>query len=531
MRSSRLPASLSAPSKDVSSVQDEATLEKPATSTVPEWQEPPLRPPAPSFEDYKGLERTGVLEYMQPLGTLPNARVRLRLKAYDPPKRIKHAKNGGRVTRAGTEDMSTPDPAPPPPPSRRSRSRKVDEDASRPSSSRAKNEDPDYKPNGLSVTTPSKAMSSHSSQHGTPSSRVSIANKKLMEVVESAVLKANEMGDPSLGLSLRKLFKESIENMALTDLLHAVLEQKPTPQQSAEFQSYMKRARKEVKAELKSSKTMDQMQRPSSEIQSASPSHNIRIGASLAKGTGDGSGVSKNAEVMHLTGHPHSPTKSNGTNVKSFSSDVSSLNQQAAPHRAKRSSSTSSLSSVASSLSSVDPNLALKTEEDFTASTLPPSPSTATMKGGRSKASSGPKMGTFSMSSKRSFGALQPSKEDEEFEAKKRKLTKTFPDYVVKDSDVRTRIAPAPIDDKARRASSIPALQHPNQQVSRLRNGIERSGAADDSEDLESPTTSVHSELLVPPPPFAGASRRGVTPTNLGRPPKVGKKSARVKMS
>lgn len=122
------------------------------------------------------------------------------------------------------------------------------------------------------------------------------------------------------------------------------------------------------------------------------------------------------------------------------------------------------------------------------------------------------------------------SAEDEELADKRRKLTKTFPDYVVKDSDIRTHIQ-HPTDNQLLPTSTTPILQHPDQQPVRLRSGTDRLGAGDDSEELDSPTTSVQSELLIPPPPFAGLSRRGATPTNLGRPPKAGKKSARVKMS
>ncbi|KAL9006238.1 MAG: hypothetical protein Q9188_001010 [Gyalolechia gomerana] len=530
MRSSRLSTPLSAPPKDTVSVKNEGALTRPGASSVPVWQEPPLRPPAPSFEDYKGLERQGVLEYMQPLGTAPSQRVKQRLKAHDPPKRATHVRNGDRAApRASTDDMTTPDPVPPPP-SRRSRSRKIEDEASRPSSSRVKNEDSEYKPNGLSLNTPSKAVSSHSSQHGTPSSRASMGNGKLMEVVESAVIRSNEMGDLSLGLALRKLFKESVANSELSELLHAVLEQKPNPQQSVEFQVYMKRARKEVKAELKSSKHSSQTQRPSSELKSRSPLHNIRTTTAKPKGASDGAASSKNDDSKHPTSHPQSPTKPNRNNTKSLSSDASSLNQQPPPNRAKRSGSTSSLSSVASSLSSVDPNLALKSKEDFAASNPPLPPLAATNKGGRPKASAGPKVETFSNSNKRPLAAIQLSKEDEELEAKRRKLTKTFPDYVVKDSNIRTQIR-KPVEDGSAQLPSLPVLQHSGQQASRLRNGTERSGAGDELDNLDSPTTSVQSELLVPPPPFAGSSHRGTTPTNLGRPPKGGKKSARVKMS
>ncbi|KAI4221738.1 MAG: hypothetical protein L6R36_006674, partial [Xanthoria steineri] len=108
-------------------------------ASLTEWQEPPIRPPAPSFEDYKGLERQGVLEYMQPLGTLPTQRVKLRTKPFDSSKRPTHSKNGEPAA-AGSEEMSTPDPAPPPP-SRRSESRRTEERTSRLSASRVKEED------------------------------------------------------------------------------------------------------------------------------------------------------------------------------------------------------------------------------------------------------------------------------------------------------------------------------------------------------------------------------------------------------
>lgn len=530
MRSSRLSTPLSAPSRDAVSLRNEEPVTNSAAGPAPAWEEPPLRPPAPSFEDHRGGERGGTMEYFQPLGTFPSKRVQQRLKAYDPPRRSSNVRNGDRAAaRASTEDMSTPDPAPPPS-SRRSRSRKVEDEVSRPPSTRVKNEDSEYKPNGLSVTTPSKAASSQSSQYGTPSSRASMGNGKLKEVVEFAVIKSNQNGDFSLGLAIRKLYNDSVEDPGLVALLHAVLGQKATPQQYTAFQTYMKRARKEAKAESKSSKHTDQTERPSSEAKSMSPLHNLRNTTAKAKDAADDAASSENFDSKDLASNTQSPSKADRNNTKSFSSDTSSVNQRPPPTRAKRSSSTSSLSSVASSLSSVDPNLAMKSKEDFAASHASLPPSAATKKGSRAKVSAGPKIGTFNNSNKRPLATIQLSKEDEEFEAKKRKLTKTFPDYVVKDSNIRTSI-PKAAEDQAARLPSPVVSQQPGQQASRLRNGAERSGAGEEFDDLDSPTTSVQSELLVPPPPFAGSHHRGTTPTNLGRPPKGGKKSARVKMS
>ncbi|KAI4207479.1 MAG: hypothetical protein LQ346_000524 [Caloplaca aetnensis] len=535
MRSSRIDSPLSAPPKDMVSIKNEGAMKKADASSSTEWQEPPLRPPAPSFEDYKGLERQGVLEYMQPLGTFPSQRVRLRLKAHDPPaKRSKHAKNGEHASggRAGTEDMSTPDPTPAPvsapaPSSRRSASRKSDDKASRHLSSRGKDEDSEYRPKAPASVTPVKAVSSHSSQHGTPSSRASTGHAKLSEVVEHAVQRSIDLKDVILARALRKLYNESIQNVGLSDLLHAVLSQEPTEAQKAAFQKNVKRARKEVLAEKQLPQSPTQTPQPSLEVTSMSPLRNGRNSSSKPKNTGE---LPKNHNNQHPTSHPHSPTKSNRQNTKSFSSEASSLQQQPASNHARRSNSTSSLSSVASSLSSVDPNLALRTEEDLAAADIPLPSSAATAKAAKSKAAAGPKMGTFVPSNKRSLAAAQMSAEDEELADKRRKLTKTFPDYVVKDSDVRTHVQPS-VEKQPAPTSTTPVLQHPGQPSLRLRSGTERLDAEDDSEALDSPTTSVQSELLIPPPPFAGQSRRGATPTNLGRPPKAGKKSARVKMS
>ncbi|KAI4113817.1 MAG: hypothetical protein LQ345_005283, partial [Seirophora villosa] len=513
------------------SFRNEGSSTRNDASSAVEWQEPPLRAPAPSFEDYKGLERQGVLEYMQPLGTFPSQRVKLRLKAHDPPpKRSKQAKNGEHAAagQAGTDDMSTPDPAPAPP-SRRSESRKSEDKASRRLSSRGKDEDSEYRPNGPPAVTPSKTISTHSSQHGTPSSRNSTGTAKLSEIVDSAVEKSKNINDPILGMALRKLYRESTQNLELFGLLHAVLQQTPTDAQRTAFQKYIKRARKEVMvAESDLSQPPSQTPRASSEINPMPVVNHGRTHTAKSRTTDAAPGASKNHDNKNPTSHPHSPTRSTRNNAKSFSREGSSGKQQAPPNRARRASSTSSLSSVASSLSSVDANLALKTEEDLAAAEIP-LPSAAGM--AKSKAAVGPKMGTFTTSKKRSLTVTESSREDEELAAKRRKLTKTFPDYVVKDSDMRTHVRQS-VENGAAQVSTPPAILHPRQSPSRLRNGTERSGAAgDDSDGLDSPATSVQSDLLIPPPPFAGSSRRGATPTNLGRPPKAGKKSARVKMS
>ncbi|KAL8731446.1 MAG: hypothetical protein Q9166_003421 [cf. Caloplaca sp. 2 TL-2023] len=519
------------------SVGSEVPLNRPDAASLTEWQEPPLRTPAPSWAEYNKLKDghggQGVLEYMQPLGTVPAQRVKLRIKPFDNSRRPAHAKNSDR-TAAGSEDIHTPDPAPPPP-SRRSESRKTEDRASRLPASRVKDEDFEYTPNGLAILTPSKAVSSHSSQHGTPSSHIPTRNANLKEVVGNAVERAHGTGEHLLAHALNRLYEKSFQDPFLLDLIDAVLSERPTDQQKDHFQTYLKKAREQMSAETgiplvkhsKHSKHSSRARGTSSDAKSTLPLKNGPSNISCAKATGMDLGL-KNHDNSNPTSHPYSPSKSTQHNDKS---NTSSMNPQVAPDRARRSNSTSSLSSVTSSLSSVDPNLALQGEEEFGRNSSPLPPPAAMAHGGKAKASAGPKMGTFttSSSSKRPFAVTNPSKEDEEIAAKRRKLQKSFPDYQVQESDVRTHMQK--LADKTSRRPSPPKLQYPAQQASRIRNGMDRAGVGEESDELDSPTTSMHSELLIPPPPFAGSSRRGATPTNLGRPPKTTKKSARVKMS
>ncbi|KAL8914504.1 MAG: hypothetical protein Q9171_000857 [Xanthocarpia ochracea] len=495
-------------------------------ASLTEWQEPPLRAPAPSYQDYKGLEKQGVLEFMQPLGTLPSHRVKLRTKQFDNSKRPNYAKNGD-PTAAGSEDTSTPDPAPPPP-SRLSESRKTEDRTTRVSVSRVKEEDSEYTPNGVSLVTPSKAVSSYSSQQGTPSSHLSVRNAKLKEVVAHAMKRADERGDPLVGQALNRLYEQSFYDPLLLDLIDAVLSQRPTESQSKDFRKYLKGARKEIQRESGMIGDVSQTRGTSSDLKLSPLVNNGRNHVSSAKSAPLGA---KNHDNGTPTNHPYSPAKPTRRNNKSHPNNTPSIEEQVVPDRSRRSNSTSSLSSVASSLSSVDPNLALQGEEEFGGNSKLLLPPVVMAGGGKVKGPAGPKMGTFiiSSSNKRSFAATGPSKEDEELAAKRRKLQQKFPDYKVKDSDIRTSMRQS--GDKTVRMPAPPKVQHPAQEVPRLGNGMEGPGASEESDEIDSPTTSMHSELLIPPPSFAGSSRRGTTPTNLGRPPKSTKKSARVKMS
>lgn len=75
-----------------------------------EWIEPPLRTPAPSFHDYPGVSRGGVLENMLPLGTHPTARVKARSKG-DSLRKTIQARNLGTGGLVIDDGRSTPEAA------------------------------------------------------------------------------------------------------------------------------------------------------------------------------------------------------------------------------------------------------------------------------------------------------------------------------------------------------------------------------------------------------------------------------------
>jgi hypothetical protein len=73
------------------------------------WIEPPTKNPTPSFEEH-GLHRGGVLQEMAPLGAMPSARLRARMRQDATRNTHKPAKNGTAATPEG--GMNTPELSP-----------------------------------------------------------------------------------------------------------------------------------------------------------------------------------------------------------------------------------------------------------------------------------------------------------------------------------------------------------------------------------------------------------------------------------
>lgn len=524
-KSSRMSSPMDTMFKSHVAAEKEMRLLRERDSKHGAWDEPPIRNPAPSFEDYKGLERHGVLEHMAPLGALPGQKVKLRLKTHEKPHRlsqgISQARNGDVTVTKEVPDLpeSTPPVA-----NKKADSRKPEERQTRSHPSRERDEDEDYTPTVGSKTTPIKTTQARTPLFpGTPSSRSVTGQARLRQVVDSAVERANELGNPELGLAVKRLYDESLSNRTLADLLDAVLGQRPTPRQAADFQGYIKAARKQIKAQKG---TIRNSSRKISKSTSKSPSKSARL-----NGTNQTVTMKKMSETTAVNdSRPKTPLLQQTTPEFEGKGNGSATKEERSAKRRKRSVTESSFSSL-SSLSSMDEDFDLGTGADQPSTARVPPPvqpmssiTAQALLGPKTNASSAAK--NSNSSNKRTISSALDDSADEE-NAKRRKLQKTFDDYAVQDSGIRT----APAAKKQTLLSFTPNLVALRTQQQRLRNGTSLKGRRDDYEELHSPASSAPSELLIAPPAGAQSSSRAATPNHIGRPLKQIKKAARIKMS
>ena len=496
---------------------------KESTEAGEEWTEPPLRAPAPSFEDHKGLERQGVLEQMAPLGTMPNTKVKLRVKQYDPTRRAQAGKAADGATGAKDAVAALPVAGP----NRRPDSRRADDRPGRQHSLREREEDKDYTPKAMTTKAPSSASSTRTSStrlsqtSQPPNSRTSEGREALRGIVESTVMRAREIGNEPLGLAVQRLFEESLHKKSLAELLDAVLSRHPTPDQTIEFQLYIKVARKQIKMEQARASAS------ASVAETASPTKP----ASKSPSKASRRSVSRNTGASNETAEPLNSTMSCKSHVNGKRAEPASKgDEQPTAKRVKCSrsvSSTSSLSSTHSAEFEPEP----ETEPEIAnGDDLVPPPTGPKARG------SLPRMHTFSTkqqagTKRGSATAASASKEvnDEEEDdltateliAKRRKLSrKSWPDYKVTESNLREPPKLAARDVPYSLTS--PALQTAN---------LAHANGKEDSDGIRSPASSVLGDFLVPPPPGAmRASRsRGVTPGAKGR--NVPRRGARIKTS
>ena len=216
-----------------------------ATST---WREPPLRAPTASFEDF-GIPRGGVLANMQPLGTKPSVKLRLKIAGTS-----SKVKNG-----LSDEARDTPDSTPAAERAR-SESRPPEEPTLNITPPKEEEDDYDYAPKGgkANSSRQSKSSKKNESQPPPPSSpprRLSqgtTSSRKLPHsigaIVKAAVDKAESQGNKILAGALEKVYHDSENDLEFTGVLEAILSQRPTESQIVEFQRRIKEAKKHVKS-------------------------------------------------------------------------------------------------------------------------------------------------------------------------------------------------------------------------------------------------------------------------------------------
>ena len=518
IRGRRLPS----PTKNVApqtrpSIKNERETEPVNGGTLDEqWDEPALRTPAPSFEDYKGLERHGVLEHMAPLGHLPGQKLRAKMRYQEAGPRGKFAQVKNDDSKIARDEVNTPEPVQLASPSQRSEPRRQVTSYKLPQS-RDEEDDGDYEPRNATKINPARPVTPVSIQPATNGTSVSRplteGRDKMKEVVVKAAKRANDTGNPLLGHAIQQMYEESFQSQKVADLLAAVLAQKQTPEQTTEFQLYIKA----VKRAIKHGKGDSTKPTLTSNSVSHSPGKNGRTSVTRQSRTLNDTGA---PGLNHL---PPSTVHTTPGKPQINHNMVSNGNPSKEERPAKRLKRTDSAESCSSDLSSVDSQI-----EDLAPDIVPSTnnnhlpPQRAFQTG--PKPGLGPRLGSFKKKQH-----LDPNRQsaadlvqhpfetaaDDLYAAKRRKFLdeQVFDDYKPTESRVR------PIPRDLRPTSTITPIQTPShktqQPQSRLRNGtVQRNKRYDDDDDALSSPPSSPGDPLIPPP--AGASRGG-TPNHIRR--------------
>lgn len=368
-----------------------------------------------------------------------------------------------------------------------------------------KKDDEDDVSKEINNTSSLKTVPAPSSAYSGPNSRTSAGQRRLKQVVDAAVQRSIETGDSALGLAIKKLYEDSLQDRTLAELLDGVLSH-PTPQQTEGFQAFIKVARKQIKAETSSARHSSQSTRPTS---------SRRTG--IRKASSDVSGKSK---IPSKAENPSTLPQDSINNT-----DIISTEEGNPPERVKTSRSISTSSSL-SSLPSLDQELS-PTAKEAQAKVTQPIANPLTVE--QSPLAPNPNR-VLNISHARDISP-EPSAEDsnerarELEEAEKKYKKKDFSHVIIQESNVRDE--PHPFKQR----QVLPAKPKPALTLTQPRPPMaaSRKRKHDDEDSIHSATSS-HGELLIPPPPGARATSRGTTPNPSGRPTKR-VKTARVKMS
>lgn len=231
------------------------------------WTEPALSE-KPSYRDSNG-SGYGVNEYMQPLGEAPSAKVKARVK----PDGGRKSLLGKNAVGGGLNAQDTPEGTPAPPAQASGTpqpSMVIDDDRDgdyapqgngrrkeRMSRSRTANRRSESTPVPAGATS-AKTRPSKPFKAPDPPAKPKIVNNnkkydefKLKQVVEAAKKRALEVNKPDLCAAVHEIWIQSLTDDRLTQLLECILTQTATKKQTAEFQSYVRTAKRKLRADEK----------------------------------------------------------------------------------------------------------------------------------------------------------------------------------------------------------------------------------------------------------------------------------------
>lgn len=101
--------------------------------------------------------------------------------------------------------------------------------------------------NGTPMPSTAKRTPRRSTPLPTLSPQIKMARSNLEEIFEAAVRRSREVNNPKLGLALREIHKQSLQDQSMMDLLAAILDQRATPEQVVIFRDHVGRAKRRIK--------------------------------------------------------------------------------------------------------------------------------------------------------------------------------------------------------------------------------------------------------------------------------------------
>ncbi|GAB7352618.1 hypothetical protein MBLNU459_g2994t2 [Dothideomycetes sp. NU459] len=471
-------------------------------SSASAWAEPPLQDAKPSFEDHGGAP-FGVLEDMQALGTRPSIKVKARGK--DASKKSSVSKNASsgaaglasdaHDTPESTPALDAPDPFQPEPSAllehdqplpivddekdqdympraskksshklrlSRSAAKSASSPAPVPATAAPKTTAAaNASPAPVLASAPASASASASASVPVPPSPAPatkgpagalttnattkrIPQPKLKAIVDSAVARSREVGNPLLGSALLEIYQQSLRDDRLNHLLTAVLGGTVTDQEGAEFKEQVNQAKKRVKARDETTATSTKTETPDPATNGTEKKHLPRKSAPSSelppRQSIEAQTKLPRPKISLRVGLSRQPAPTKQLNPKMKANNANTESQ----HRARSSSTSSSLSSLTSNEAEngEDPmDLDLDTNEANGAQTrqmsdAPPGSNTSTNNLTVAKPTNGVLL-------KRSSAEAEMDEHETVLAAKKQKLNQTiYREGPSKESHVRPDLSP-----------------------------------------------------------------------------------------